>query len=325
MRTFRTLAAVAALAAIALLVPATAQAVAPDETVQLRRPAARLQLGRLTRRLMTTEASEVRAPRRVPDATSVYVGVVAVVGVCLTAAAIRLDGLALDATFLVLMLLAMLAWWVGSVDVAAGQGPAVVHVIVMLAAMALVGPAGAGIVGMIMGPFETGRAPLRARVFNAGMFATMGVVGGAAYIAAGGVSGGTDPVGTWQIVLPHRHPPARRGRRAVRDQPGAHRRRGSPRRGAVRCAPSWGASSARRARPTSGTASSPSAWSCSGGRRAWGRRASSSSCLHSWSPSGPTVSTRRRSRATSGPCRCWWPPSRRRPPTWPVTAPGSPS
>ncbi|HYN66829.1 MAG TPA: HD domain-containing phosphohydrolase [Ornithinibacter sp.] len=152
---------------------------------------------------MTTEAPppEGGAARRVPDATNIYVGAVAAVGICLTAAAIRLDGIKFDPTFWVLLLLAMLAWWFGSVDIAAGRVRLSFTSIVMLAAMALVGPAGAGIVGMVMGPFETGRAPLRARVFNAGMFATMGVVGGAAYTAAGGVSGGTDPVGTWQVVL----------------------------------------------------------------------------------------------------------------------------
>ncbi len=150
---------------------------------------------------MTTEASPTSggAPRRVASAT-VYVAVVAAVGVCLTAAAIRLAGIEFNATFWVVLLLAMLAWWFGSVDLG-GRLSLSFTGIVMLAAMALVGPAGAGIVGMIMGPFDTRHAPLRARVFNAGVFATMGVVGGAAYLAAGGVLGGTDLVGTWEIVV----------------------------------------------------------------------------------------------------------------------------
>lgn len=152
---------------------------------------------------MTTEAPPTAggAPRRVAYATNIYVGIVAAAGACLTAAAIRVDGIVIDATFGVLMLLAVLAWLLGSVDIDGGRASVSFTGIVMLAAMALVGPAGAGIVGTVIGPFHAGRAPMRARVFNAGMFATMGVVGGAAYIAAGGEPGGEWPMGTWQIVV----------------------------------------------------------------------------------------------------------------------------
>lgn len=152
---------------------------------------------------MTTEAppEEHSAPRRVQYATNTYVGIVAATGICLTAAAIRLDGLVLDTTFWVMMLLAVLAWWFGSVQVDAGRVSLSFTSIVLLAALALVGPAAAGIVGTIMGPFHSGGVPLRARIFNSGMFATMGVVGGAAYLAAGGVMAGADLEGTAEIVV----------------------------------------------------------------------------------------------------------------------------
>ena len=152
---------------------------------------------------MTDEAPQPPrgASRRGGLATSVYVGVVAAVGVCLTAAAIRVDGIAFDPTFWVFALLAMLTWWFGSMEVDAGRVNLSFTGIVLLAAIALVGPAGAGIIGTIMGPFEQGRAPLRARVFNTGMFATMGVLGGAAYIAVGGVPGSAAPSGTKELVL----------------------------------------------------------------------------------------------------------------------------
>lgn len=150
---------------------------------------------------MTTEASphEGEAPRRVAYATNTYVGIVAASGVLLTAVAIRLVGIQLDATFWVVMLLAVLAWWVGSVDI--GRASLSFTGIVLLAAMSLVGPAGAGIVGMVMGPLVIGRAPLRAMVFNGGMFSTMAVVGGFAYVAANGVPGDKAPVGTWELIL----------------------------------------------------------------------------------------------------------------------------
>src|SRR6476620_2367169 len=98
---------------------------------------------------MSTEASEPDHPAspRVGRATSVYVGCVAVVGISLTAAAVRVDGLEIgDPTFWVVLLLAVLAWWFGSVEVDSGRVTLSFTSIVLLAAMALVGPAAAGIV-----------------------------------------------------------------------------------------------------------------------------------------------------------------------------------
>jgi len=151
---------------------------------------------------MTTEASaeEGGAPRRAAYATNIYVGVVAAVGLCLTAAAIRIDGIVIDATFWVMVLLAVLAWLFGSVEVDAGRVGLSFTSIVLLATMALVGPAGAGLVGTVLGPLQPGRTPLKAKIFNTGMFATMGVVGGTAYRAAGGFPGGEYPEGTSQIM-----------------------------------------------------------------------------------------------------------------------------
>jgi hypothetical protein len=151
---------------------------------------------------MTAEASpaEGGAPRRVAHATNIYVGIVAAVGVILTAAAIRLDGLVLNATFGVLLLLTVLAWWLGSVSLVGSRVALSFTGIVILAAMALVGPAGAGIVGMVMGPFQAVGVRMRTRVFNSAMFAIMGVAGGAAYRGAGGVAGETMLMGSWQIL-----------------------------------------------------------------------------------------------------------------------------
>jgi hypothetical protein len=151
---------------------------------------------------MTTEGTTpvVENPRAVMTATNVYVAIVAATGICLTAAAIRIDGIAFDATFWVLLLLAVLALWFGSVDIDGGRVSLSFTGIVLLAAMALVGPAGAAIVGIILGPFQAVGAPLRARIFNTGMLAITGVVGGAAYLAVGGVPDGSDLVGTWAVV-----------------------------------------------------------------------------------------------------------------------------
>ncbi|MFL6080987.1 MAG: HD-GYP domain-containing protein [Ornithinibacter sp.] len=127
-------------------------------------------------------------------------GIVAALGVLLTAAALVLHGLLPNATFGVLLLLTVLAWWVGSVPLVGSKVNLSFTGIVILAAISLVGPAGAGIVGMVMGPFQGVGVRLRTRVFNSGMFAIMGVAGGTAYFAAGGIGGETELVGSWEIL-----------------------------------------------------------------------------------------------------------------------------
>ena len=151
---------------------------------------------------MTAEAppADGRAVRHVARATNIYVGTVAVVGVLLTAAALVVDGLERNATLGVLLLLTVLAWWLGSVSLVGSRVALSFTGIIILAAMALVGPAGAGIVGMVMGPFQAVTVRLRTRVFNSAMFAILGVAGGAAYRAAGGVPGETMLTGSWKIL-----------------------------------------------------------------------------------------------------------------------------
>jgi hypothetical protein len=150
---------------------------------------------------MATDASPHEGgARRTTVATNAYVALVAAAGVCLTAAAIRVDGVQPNATLLVLLLLAVLSWLFGSVDVDGGRVTLSFNGIVLLAAMALVGPAGAGILGMVMGPLQEAGSPLRARIFNTGMLATMGVVGGYAYVVAGGEPVDDVDPGTSQIV-----------------------------------------------------------------------------------------------------------------------------
>lgn len=150
---------------------------------------------------MTTEpsSSEGGVARRSGHATSVYVGIVAALGLGLTAAAIRLQGVVLNASFWVLLLLAVLAWWFGAVELP-GRLRLSFTGIILLASMALLGPSGAGIVGTVIGPFDSGPAPVRARIFNAGMFATLGVAGGTAFVVAGGDPGGPYTTGTWQVM-----------------------------------------------------------------------------------------------------------------------------
>ncbi len=144
----------------------------------------------------TTDTPEGPRPSHV--VTGTYIAAVAALGLGLTAYAITTQGLVIDQTLVVLAFLAVLTWWSGP-PVEAGFS-ITFHSIISLAAMALVGPAGAGIVGIIAGPLERGPVTLRARVFNLGMTATFAVLGGYAYLAAGGLTDSSHLVGAGEII-----------------------------------------------------------------------------------------------------------------------------
>ena len=132
-------------------------------------------------------------------ATWVYIAAVLALGLGLTAAAVAVDGIRIDGTLAVLCLLAVLTWWSGP-TVVDGRVLLSFSSIVMLAAIALLGPAGAGVVGLVMGPLQRGSLPLRARLFNTGMSATLGVLGSVAYLYAGGKRDSTGLVGAREIL-----------------------------------------------------------------------------------------------------------------------------
>ena len=135
-----------------------------------------------------------------PSALSVFVAVVFTAGLGATAAAIRIDGLVMDVALAVLLVLAVLTWWQGSIGLTTNSVSLSFSSIVLVASMALLGPAGAGIVGILVGPLQRGKQPWRARLFNTGMFALLGVFGAVVYRAAGGVVGGTGLTGPWEIA-----------------------------------------------------------------------------------------------------------------------------
>lgn len=131
---------------------------------------------------------------------NLFVTFVFLAGLGLTTAAIRLDGLELDVSLAVLLLLAAATRWQGSSGTADNRVNLSFSSIVLVASMALVGPAGAGVVGIVVGPLQRGRQPWRARLFNTGMYAALGVCGALVYRAAGGATDARDLMGTWEIV-----------------------------------------------------------------------------------------------------------------------------
>ncbi|MEO7421272.1 MAG: HD domain-containing phosphohydrolase [Ornithinibacter sp.] len=131
--------------------------------------------------------------------TTAYVWAVMLLGLLLTVVAILVDVVVIDETFVVLGLLAGLTWWSGAV-VVDGTVRLTFSSVVLLAAMALLGPGGAGLIGILLGPIQRGTVPLRARVFNTGMSATLGVLGGTAYHMAGGLKESSVLVGAPEIL-----------------------------------------------------------------------------------------------------------------------------
>jgi HD domain len=138
-------------------------------------------------------------PRRRDVPTFLYIASVWSVGLGLTATAMVVYPIQPDQTFVVLCLLSLLTWWSGP-TVVEGRVRLSFSIIVMLAAIALLGPAGAGVVGLLMGPLQRGAMPLRARVFNTGMSAILGVLGGVAYLSTGGKADSRDLSGTMEIL-----------------------------------------------------------------------------------------------------------------------------
>ena len=245
-------------------------------------------------------------------------------GLGLTAAAIRVDGLVLDVTFWVLLLLAVLAWWSGRRGRAAGSRLSFTS-IVLLAAMALVGPAGAGHRGHHHRARSSRGAPAARRGSSTRACSRPWGWSAVRVRRRRRVPRRRRPVGTWQIVR-HVGIPilvadvvqlvVNLVLLAVVIRLAA----GMPMRTQI-----------GRLLGTSGPAHLGYGviafilvvlWEPGGA--GLGERLPHPPAARSW-PSGPTASTPRSSRGTSGPSTCSWPRSRPRRLTSRATAPGSPS
>ena len=100
----------------------------------------------------------------------------------------------------VLSLLAAAAWRVGTNDLESRVQFAAGHIAV-LAAVAMLDPASAGVVGLSMTVAARGPVPLRARVFNLGMWTAVATAGGISYQLTGGVNSSTSSDGTGHLMM----------------------------------------------------------------------------------------------------------------------------
>ena len=84
----------------------------------------------------------------------------------------------------VLALLGALTWWVPTSS--DGRSHFTADNVVVLAAIPIVGPLGAGVVGLVMTGLTTRRIPLQRRLFNMAMVSSSAMLGGFAYHWSGG-------------------------------------------------------------------------------------------------------------------------------------------
>jgi putative nucleotidyltransferase with HDIG domain len=130
-----------------------------------------------------------------------YIVFVVVLGVVALVASYRTFGPPTDVVALVTLLaLGLLSGVVREPNVSSKVTFSFLSIII-IASIVLTGPVGCGVVGAVSMGFERGRRPLLARLFNAGMAAVHGVVGGVVYIALGGVLNVKDLSGAGDLLL----------------------------------------------------------------------------------------------------------------------------
>lgn len=83
--------------------------------------------------------------------------------------------------------MAALGWWLGTRDVETRVYLSFSSII-LLAATTMVGPVGAAIVGLIIATLQPERVPFSARVFNAVVTSTIGIIGGTTFLLTGGAA-----------------------------------------------------------------------------------------------------------------------------------------
>jgi HD-GYP domain-containing protein (c-di-GMP phosphodiesterase class II) len=138
----------------------------------------------------------VGSRRSIGRGTLAYVAAVTVVGLGLTTVAVVREQLSFDQNLTILLVLTALASLFRHV-VIENQVRTSLSSTLLLAAITLSGPGGAGVVGLAAGWLQIGKLPLRARMFNAGHSATGGVVAGYVYLSLGGRLDATDIENAW--------------------------------------------------------------------------------------------------------------------------------
>lgn len=130
---------------------------------------------------------ESQTPKSAGQGTAAYIAAVAVLCIGLAFYCHWRYGWPSDwVAVVVLSLLGTLTWWLPSTT-SDGRSTISAGNIVVLSAVPIVGPMGAGIVGLVMAALTRRRIPLQRRLFNLAMTSSAAMVGGVSYGWAGGV------------------------------------------------------------------------------------------------------------------------------------------
>lgn len=142
-----------------------------------------------------------RTAGRAWAATPLYIGFVVALSVSLGALCAARSGWPRDwVALVVLAFLGVLTWWLPSTS-SDGRLRFTADSVVLLVAISIVGPLGAGIVGFTMAALERRRIPLYRRLFNVAMSSTSAMIGGLSYELAGGSLHVSELHGTGPLAL----------------------------------------------------------------------------------------------------------------------------
>lgn len=181
MRTLRILASAVALAALASVGASAAQAEAAPS-----RPIIRALMAGSGRHLPHRVMPESPTPLFVRYGTPTYIGVTVLLAGGLAVGCHQRYGWPSDWPALgLLAFIGALTWWLPSTS-SDGLSHFTADNVVVLAAIPIVGPVGAGVVGLVMAALTRRRIPAYRRAFNMAMASSSAMVGGLAYDLAGG-------------------------------------------------------------------------------------------------------------------------------------------
>lgn len=147
---------------------------------------------------LTSGAQTSSLPRH---GTPVYIGVVVLLSLGLGAFSFLRYGWPADwVALVVLAFLGVLTWWLPSTS-SDGRIHFTADNVVVLAAIPIVGPLGAGVVGLTMAALTRRRIPMHRRLFNTAMASSSAMVGGIAYDLVGGSLAVGDLRGAGPLIL----------------------------------------------------------------------------------------------------------------------------
>ena len=130
-------------------------------------------------------SDEEPSPTPIPVSVRLFISGAVIATASLFAVVLRDGSVPGPAALAAFLALAVPVWWIGETRISGAVTISLISVLLLGAAVVL-GPLGAGLLGLGFGLLTRGGMPAWARVFNGALGAASGLVGGLAYLAAGG-------------------------------------------------------------------------------------------------------------------------------------------